>query len=742
MSFAFGSVTGDDVLADAASPGSPFRFDPVYAGSFVLRPHQEEVLQAVIERSRVGARVLAQVATGGGKTAIVSDACLHWVASGKRVLVVVKSWDLAAQFAADALRRHPELAGCISFVGPAAARQYLNGLPTGLHGDIVLTTIQSWNYRRRTDFLDVRFDVVVNDELHWGEDGDLFRNLLRAHGSRAAFMGLTATPRSWTSFEILEPRVTMADLIDKGFLARPVVIPISSGTVWNATRASGSGDFTATSLRALGALTERNEMIADICVLHTAWMGPTLIFACDIAHAEEVAALLRTKGLAAAAYHSRLSVEERNALLRAFRTGEVQFLVNVTALTMGIDLPEIRTLILARPTASETLHVQMVGRGVRLAPGKTTCNVIDLVDNVGALGDVVVRPEGFGNSTLPPLRGPLISSHESVIGELRPFPQLPGYEQLAGIPVGTKGTFGIEFEIALPHWREEEFSEIAWALRDALAAAIEATAEAPLWRHGDPTKLDTVHNVEPDPSCGLEMTTRILRGFEGFAEVQDALAAMKPVLDAYELGVDIRTGTHIHLGSAFDPDRTNWLRDFVCYFEPALLSLVGPSRATSDFCTSAFKARESLGRLKSERSWERHVRTSGRYFGVNYTGLFNRRGTLEIRWHSGTLEAPKILTWIGLWQSILRASEHQLALPGDPLAPLESWPLARGPRGDVVQMATFLGCNEAFVERLRARRDHVVSRWWARDARYSALAEELRTHWGADVPSLTSTGGE
>jgi hypothetical protein len=84
-------------------------------------------------------------------------------------------------------------------------------------------------------------------------------------------------------------------------------------------------------------------------------------------------------GLRIAVVHGSQAIEERRETLRCFSRGEVQVLANCAVLTEGYDEPSVDLILIARPTKSRPLYVQMVGRGTRLYPGKPDLLVIDLV---------------------------------------------------------------------------------------------------------------------------------------------------------------------------------------------------------------------------------------------------------------------------------------------------------------------------------------------------------------------------
>ena len=106
----------------------------------------------------------------------------------------------------------------------------------------------------------------------------------------------------------------------------------------------------------------------------------TIAFCVTVRHAENLARALRVVGVPAGIVHGTMPREERKAVLAAFREGKLQALSNVGVLTEGFDDPGVSCIAMARPTRSEGLYAQCVGRGTRLHPGKRDCLVLDFAD--------------------------------------------------------------------------------------------------------------------------------------------------------------------------------------------------------------------------------------------------------------------------------------------------------------------------------------------------------------------------
>lgn len=109
-----------------------------------------------------------------------------------------------------------------------------------------------------------------------------------------------------------------------------------------------------------------------------------LVFVNSIADAEYLTTVVQSS----AAVSSQTKKKEREELIEKFRAGEIQTVFNVGVLTTGFDFPELDTIIIGRPTMSLALYMQMIGRGIRLAPGKTHCSVVDMCGNYNRFGKI------------------------------------------------------------------------------------------------------------------------------------------------------------------------------------------------------------------------------------------------------------------------------------------------------------------------------------------------------------------
>lgn len=120
----------------------------------------------------------------------------------------------------------------------------------------------------------------------------------------------------------------------------------------------------------------------------------TLVFCVDLVHVDSLTATFRGHGIDARFVTSDTPLKIRAERLKAFKDGEYPVLVNCGIFTEGTDIPNIDCVLLARPTKSRNLLLQMIGRGLRLSPGKHDCHIIDMVASLKK--GIVTTPTLFG----------------------------------------------------------------------------------------------------------------------------------------------------------------------------------------------------------------------------------------------------------------------------------------------------------------------------------------------------------
>jgi superfamily II DNA or RNA helicase len=229
------------------------------------------------------------------------------------------------------------------------------------------------------------FQLVIIDEAHHSNAGTWAKVLEHFH--QAHLLGVTATPIRLDGRGLGEHYQAMVEgpsaawLTDNGYLAPArVLAPPGFDTTGLRKR---MGDFDTKEAE------HRIGTIMGDCVGHYRKHldGQTAIaFCCSVAHAEAVASLFQCNGIPAASIDGSMTSEQRRDLLQALGTGRIRVLTSCALIGEGVDVPSVGGCILLRPTASTSLHLQMIGRCLRPSPGKAAAVVLDHVGNTLRLG--------------------------------------------------------------------------------------------------------------------------------------------------------------------------------------------------------------------------------------------------------------------------------------------------------------------------------------------------------------------
>jgi DNA repair protein RadD len=244
-------------------------------------------------------------------------------------------------------------------------------------------------------------DLLLIDECHNvnpAESG-MYRTLiadLKRYGSaHLRVIGWTGTPFRgngvWLQqgdaplFTAVAATVGMPELLRQGHLS-PLVTAKTETRIDTTGVGISNGDYK------IGELEARAEEVTDAAIEELVRLGADrkqwLVFCVTIEHAEGVLAALTMKGIDADMVTGKTASAKRNDMINRFKAGQLRCLVNVACLTTGFDAPETDLIALLRPTKSPVLYVQIAGRGMRTAPGKTDCLWLDFTSTTADLGAV------------------------------------------------------------------------------------------------------------------------------------------------------------------------------------------------------------------------------------------------------------------------------------------------------------------------------------------------------------------
>lgn len=334
-----------------------------------LRPHQSKAIDMLRQSlARGNKRVVLQAATGFGKTLTAAKIIESALAKGKRVLFTVPRLSLVNQTVAEFSKEGIAHIGVIQASHPR----------TDASAPVQVASVQTLARREVPN----DFGLVLVDECH--ETFDIIYDLM-ARWPNTHFVGLSATP--WARgmglhWQDLCNAITLQELIDAGYLSKFTAyapdVPDLSGIKTIA------GDYAENSLADVMA---DKKLVASVV---ETWLlkgedRPTFCFGVNCAHAGHLRDQFNRQGISAGYCDAYTDSVEMGLLERRFRAGEIRVMCSVRKMTTGIDWP-VSCIIDAAPTQSEMLHVQKIGRGLRVNPGTEDLIILDHASNSLRLG--------------------------------------------------------------------------------------------------------------------------------------------------------------------------------------------------------------------------------------------------------------------------------------------------------------------------------------------------------------------
>lgn len=183
-------------------------------------------------------------------------------------------------------------------------------------------------------------------------------------------------------------------MIGEKWLANVIFTTVQSKADISRVKKGANGDFQPGDLSKAINTDQTNEITVRAWLARAGNRKSTIVFCVDLAHVSGLTEMFRKHGLDARFVTGDTHKQVRSERLDAFKRGEFPILLNCGVFTEGTDIPNIDCVLLARPTKSRNLLVQMIGRGMRLSPGKENCHVVDMVASLET--GVVTTPTLFG----------------------------------------------------------------------------------------------------------------------------------------------------------------------------------------------------------------------------------------------------------------------------------------------------------------------------------------------------------
>lgn len=334
-----------------------------------LRPYQQaarDSIHAQWEQGRL--RTLLVLPTGTGKTIVFASVAADQVRAGDRVLILAHRGELLEQ-AADKLQRSTGLVSAVEKAESTCLNSWFR---------VVVGSVQTLQRPARLErFPRDYFGTIIIDEAHHAiTDG--YRRILDYFES-AKVLGVTATPDRGDMrnlgevFDSLAYEYKLTDAIKEGYLCRIMAQTIPLQLDISGVALSG-GDYAVGELGT--ALDPYLEQIAAEMVQRCR-DRKTVVFLPLIKTSQKFRDLLNAKGFQAAEVNGQSA--DRKEVLADFDAGKYNVLCNSMLLTEGWDCPSVDCVVVLRPTKVRSLYSQMVGRGTRLAEGKTDLLLLDFL---------------------------------------------------------------------------------------------------------------------------------------------------------------------------------------------------------------------------------------------------------------------------------------------------------------------------------------------------------------------------
>ncbi|WP_439133876.1 DEAD/DEAH box helicase [Pseudomaricurvus sp.] len=360
--------------------------------AFTLRPYQREAVTATIQHFRQTSEgAVIVLPTGAGKSLVIAE--LGKLAN-RRVLVLAHVKELVVQN-----HQKYESYGFNASIFAAGLNR------KEAVEKVTFGSVQS--VARNLEEFEREYSLLVIDECHRVslDENSEYQKIIRhlkAHNASLKVLGLTATPyrldSGWVYQRHLPRKLVRTDdetpfkscifelplqyMIKSGFLTPPRLLdaPIALYDFEQLRTDHHRTHYREEDLdRILQGAKRATARIVDQVIDLAEDRSGVMIFAATVKHAKEVLSYLPPES--SAIIIGDMRPKARDSVIQAFKQKQIKYLVNVSVLTTGFDAPHVDLIAMLRPTESAGLYQQIIGRGLRLSPGKTDCLILDYAGN-------------------------------------------------------------------------------------------------------------------------------------------------------------------------------------------------------------------------------------------------------------------------------------------------------------------------------------------------------------------------
>ncbi|MEC7792593.1 MAG: DEAD/DEAH box helicase family protein [Pseudomonadota bacterium] len=357
-----------------------------------LRDYQESAVELFVGALRETGRGQVVLATGLGKTVVMSEATARLFADARipdgRALVLAGTRELVDQLQRAFWDQLPK---------SIPTHRLIGGETPAFWEGITFATVQS-AVARLDELPD--FGLVLIDEAHH-VGSDTFRQVTdRMVDSMIG--GVTATPWRGDGYDIdtlLGPpviRVGIAEGLKRGFLCEADYRMFADDIDWQLVRDQSRNAYSITQLNKRLLLPTRDEEAARRIreVFDAEARRSGIVFCSTVLHAKSFAAMLGLFGLRCEAITGEMSARERDEVMARFRSGALDLVTTRDLFNEGVDVPDVDLIAFMRVTHSRRIFVQQLGRGLRTSPTKDKVVVLDFVSDIRRISEVIELERG------------------------------------------------------------------------------------------------------------------------------------------------------------------------------------------------------------------------------------------------------------------------------------------------------------------------------------------------------------
>jgi DNA repair protein RadD len=333
-----------------------------------LRPYQRLAIELIRDEIRKGhKRIGLHMATGSGKGLVMSEITNSALNNGKKVITIMRRRELI----------HQTLKNYKKYHGIDAA-PIMAGLKFNFENSCQVCSIDTVRSRMDKLWFLTNFDIVIVDEFH-DTKSTSYEEFFDFMGEDKIYLGFSATPFGIKKFwQAVSKPIEPMQLRDQNFLCQartfaPCKIDVKGINIRNGEFAENELFERVKNLKIVGDIVDTYKKYGED--------RPAILFAVNIEHSMIMAEAFRQSGIPATHQDQSHNSAERASAIEDLRSGKIKVLCNVNIFSTGVDIPEASVGIMARPTRSETLWIQQLGRMLRPSKDKPYAIILDHAGN-------------------------------------------------------------------------------------------------------------------------------------------------------------------------------------------------------------------------------------------------------------------------------------------------------------------------------------------------------------------------